>query len=87
MSTRSCGRVTSSIASSFIASRWPSVATGNSLSFGPLLGGEPLTILSNMNDGGVIFADGMEQDHIDFTWGRTVSLTVAAKTLNLVRAD
>ncbi len=71
----------------FVREPWPSVATGNSLSFGPLLGGEPLTILSNMNDGGVIFADGMEQDHIDFTWGRTVSLTVAAKTLNLVRAD
>lgn len=70
----------------FVREPWPSVATGATLSFGPLRAGEPLSILSNMNDGGVIFADGMEQDHLNFGWGRTVSIGVAARTLNLVRA-
>jgi NAD kinase len=70
----------------FVREPWPSVATGNSIAFGPLAAGQPLTILSNMNNGGVIFADGMEQDHLDFGWGRTVNIGVAAKTLNLVRA-
>jgi NAD kinase len=70
----------------FVREPWPSVATGASIAWGALRAGEPLTILSNMNDGGVIFADGMEQDHLDFGWGRTVSIGVAQKTLNLVRA-
>lgn len=71
----------------FVREPWPSVATGNSIAWGPLGAGQPLSVLSNMNDGGVIFADGMEQDHLDFGWGRTVRVGVAAKTLNLVRAD
>lgn len=71
----------------FVREPWPSVATGNSIAHGPLGAGQPLSVLSNMNDGGVIFADGMEQDHLDFGWGRTVRVGVAAKTLNLVRAD
>lgn len=70
----------------FVREPWPSVSTGATIARGALHGGEPLTILSNMNNGGVIFADGMEQDHLDFDWGRTVSIGVAKKTLNLVRA-
>lgn len=70
----------------FVREPWPSVATGNTIAWGALRDGAPLTILSNMNDGGVIFADGMEQDHLDFGWGRTVSIGVARKTLNLVQA-
>ena len=70
----------------FVREPWPSVATGASIAHGALVAGEPLAILSNMTNGGVIFADGMEQDHLDFGWGRTVSIGVSSKTLNLVRA-
>jgi hypothetical protein len=35
----------------------------------------------------VIFADGIEQDRLEFGWGREVEVTVAAQTLNLVRKD
>jgi hypothetical protein len=69
----------------FVREPWPSRATGASIAFGPLDGEQRLNLLSNMNDGGVIFADGMEQDHLDFGWGRTVSVGVSETTLNLVR--
>ena len=64
---------------------WPSVATGASLTFGPVDDGHPLTVTSQMNEGGVVFADGIEQDRLEFGWGRRVTVGVAAQTLNLVR--
>ena len=69
----------------FVREPWPSVSTGASIAWGPLGLRDELTILSNMNDGGVIFADGVEQDRLSFDWGRTAKLTVADTTLNLVR--
>jgi NAD kinase len=70
----------------FVREPWPSVASGATITAGKLSGGNALTILSNMNEGGVIFADGVEQDRLSFGWGRTVKLELAAETLNLVRA-
>lgn len=43
----------------------------------------PLTVTSRMNDGGVVFADGIEQDFLSFGWGRQVRLSSAGRTLNL----
>ena len=37
-----------------------------------------------MNEGGVVFADGIEQDFMAFDWGRRVELGPADRTLNLV---
>ena len=71
----------------FVREPWPSLTTGASIACGTLASGDALTILSNMNDGGVIFADGMEQDHLTFGWGRVATLAVSTMTLNLVRAD
>ncbi len=48
------------------------------------LAGEGLSVISRMNDGGTIFADGIEQDFIEFGWGREVVLGPADQTLNLV---
>ena len=39
---------------------------------------------SRMNEGGVIFADGIKHDRLDFAWGRIVSISVAAQTLRFV---
>jgi hypothetical protein len=71
----------------FVREPWPSVSTGASIAWGPLDPQDELTILSNMNDGGVIFADGVEQDRLNFDWGRTAKLAVAGVTLNLVREN
>ncbi|GHD05194.1 NAD(+)/NADH kinase [Tianweitania populi] len=63
---------------------FPSIATATTLRAGKLTD-MPLTVTSRMNEGGVIFADGIEQDRIAFDWGRTVHLSAADKTLNLVK--
>ena len=70
----------------FVREPWPSIATGTSIAWGPLGSNDALTILSNMNDGGVIFADGVEQDHLTFGWGKIAKLSIANTTLNLVHA-
>jgi hypothetical protein len=70
----------------FVREPWPSIATGASIAWGPLDARDELRILSNMNEGGVIFADGVEQDRIAFDWGRTATLGVSPTTLNLVLA-
>lgn len=67
----------------FVREPFPSIATRTSLRAGKLVG-EPIEITSRMNDGGVIFADGMEQDFLVFDWGRRVSVAPAAHALNLV---
>jgi NAD kinase len=69
----------------FVREPWPSVATGASIAHGAVDAQRALAITSQMNDGGVIFADGIEQDHLDFGWGRTVTVAIAAQTFNLVR--
>ena len=64
---------------------FPSVATATRLRAGKLTG-EPLAVTSRMNEGGVVFADGIEQDFIAFDWGRRVAFAPAPRTLNLVVA-
>lgn len=61
---------------------WPSPATGTDLSNG-LVDNEALSVISEMDEGGVVFADGMEADHIGFAWGRTVTVAAAERRLML----
>jgi NAD kinase len=70
----------------FVREAWPSVATAATITAGRMSAGHALAVTSNINDGGVIFADGIEQDHLSFGWGRNVKVEVAKTTLNLVRA-
>ena len=69
----------------FVREAWPSVATGTSVREGSLRENQQLTIVSRMNEGGVIFGDGIEDDRIEFNWGRQVRLALAASRLHLVR--
>ena len=39
-----------------------------------------------MNEGGVVFGDGIEEDRIDFGWGRELVVRRAERSLHLVRA-
>ncbi|WP_157216566.1 NAD(+)/NADH kinase [Flavisphingomonas formosensis] len=67
----------------FVREPFPSIATGTAIAAGKLTGAG-LAITSRMNEGGTIFADGMEQDHIAFDWGRRLIVAPADRTLNLV---
>ncbi|GAA0337083.1 hypothetical protein GCM10009087_54420 [Sphingomonas oligophenolica] len=35
-------------------------------------------------DGGTVFADGIEQDHIGFDWGRQITIAAAEQSLLLI---
>lgn len=67
----------------FVREPFPSIATGTSMRCGKLAD-QPLAVTSRMNEGGVIFADGIEQDFLAFDWGRRVSIAPAAHPLNLI---
>jgi NAD kinase len=63
---------------------FPSVYTGTDLNFGILDTDSELVLYSEMGEGGVIFADGIESDRIEFLSGQRVTIRVATETLNLV---
>ncbi|WP_299476236.1 NAD(+)/NADH kinase [uncultured Roseibium sp.] len=70
----------------FAREPWPSHHSGCELRSGAIGPGKDLHLTSRINDGGVVFADGIEQDFLRFDWGRRVSVSIADKTLNLVSA-
>jgi len=67
----------------FVREPFPSVATGTGLRSGKIAA-RALAVASRMNEGGVIFADGIEQDFLAFDWGRTIRVAPAERVLNLV---
>jgi hypothetical protein len=68
----------------FVREPFPSVYTGTELDSGFVGLSDWLVIRSEMGQGGVIFADGIESDHIEFLSGSEVSIAVASETLNLL---
>lgn len=62
---------------------FPSRATGTALRAGRIADA-PLAVTSRMNDGGVVFADGIEQDFLPFDWGRRLTIGPADRHLHLV---
>jgi len=62
---------------------FPSRVTGTNLRAGKLTNAA-LSVTSRMNDGGTIFADGIEQDFLRFDWGQRLTLTPSERTLRLV---
>ncbi len=69
----------------FVREAWPSVFTGTDISEGELGEHDELELTSQMNDGGVIFGDGIESDRIEFSWGCRVRVRLAKTRLHLVR--
>ena len=65
---------------------WPSRFTQTELVDGLIRGGGALRITSRMNDGGVVFADGMESDRLAFGWGQGLEIKVADRKLKLLKA-
>lgn len=63
---------------------FPSVSTGTSIRSGKI-GSQGLSITSRMNEGGIVFADGIEQDFLAFDWGRELTVLVSSRRLHLIR--
>lgn len=68
----------------YVREAFPSVATGTSLTSGLIHKGQTLEIQSELNDGGVIFGDGIEADYLPFNWGMRAEFSVAPNKLALV---
>jgi NAD kinase len=68
----------------FVREAWPSPATGTSCSEGGLADGQSLTV-TVMSDQLVLFGDGVESDSIGLSSGQTVAISLASRTLRLVR--
>lgn len=63
---------------------WPSKTTGATIVHGTITRGQPLTVVSRMAEGGVIFSDGVEADFLSFTAGLTATIRVADRTARLL---
>jgi NAD kinase len=66
----------------FVREPFPSIATKTTMQHGYITD-EALQISSKMNDGGVIFADGIERDFLAFDWGMNVTIGVSERKLML----
>jgi NAD kinase len=68
----------------FVREPFPSVATGTNLEQGVLDADRALELSSEMGEDGVIFADGIEGDALEFVEGQSVRISLAAERLTLV---
>ncbi len=66
---------------------WPSRTTSAEITFGKVTTREPLQIVSEMPEHGVIFSDGIERDYLEFQSGVHATITVAEKQGHLVVAQ
>jgi hypothetical protein len=64
---------------------FPSVSTGTSIDGALLAAPAALELVSEMNDGGVLFADGIEEDRLELPYGARARVEVAPERLRLVR--
>lgn len=69
----------------FVRELWSLEKAQGELTCGRIAESANLVITSEMNEGGVLFGDGIEEDCIDFGWGACVTLNAAPQALRLVR--
>lgn len=69
----------------FVREAFPSVATGTSLTEGMVAEDGALELVSEMNEGGVVFGDGIEEDRLELSWGMRATVRVSPERLCLVR--
>lgn len=71
----------------FVREAWPSPTFATSLTAGVVEADQTLEIVSELDEGGVVFGDGIESDRLAFGWGLQVTVRVAAERLRLARAS
>lgn len=69
----------------FARELWSLEKGRRALTHGRIAESANLVITSEMNEGGVLFGDGIEEDCIDFGWGTCATLNAATQALRLVR--
>lgn len=68
----------------FVREAWPSPTSGTELTEGRLEGSERLVVISEMDDGGAAFGDGIEADRITLLWGQQLEIGLAETRLHMV---
>jgi hypothetical protein len=68
----------------FVREAFPGSGFETATTCGYVTDSTSLQIVSEMNAGGVIFGDGIEDDHISFAWGMQAEVRPARQRLNLV---
>lgn len=68
----------------FVREPFPSVSTGTKLNAGQLVEQQRLVLWSEMQQGGTVFADGIEEDRLEFLSGHRLQVGIAERTLKLV---
>jgi NAD kinase len=58
---------------------WPSKTSGASITFGKVTREEPLVIVSQMPENGVVFSDGIEADFVEFNAGTSATVGISPK--------
>jgi hypothetical protein len=65
----------------FVREAWPSVSTGATLVEGRV---ESIAVVSELDEGGVAFGDGIESDRLELAWGQQAVVRVATEHLRLL---
>jgi DNA helicase HerA-like ATPase len=68
----------------FVREAWPSSVTGTTLTAGRITASSRLTITCELGEGGTVFGDGIEADHVAVDWGQRIEIGAASRTLRLV---
>lgn len=71
----------------FVREAFPGSGFSAATTAARLEAGTRLCVTSEMNTGGVIFGDGIEDDAIEFSWGSTAEVAVSSNRLRLVRSQ
>jgi len=69
----------------FVREPWVSARTGCRIDAGTVAADTVLEIVSRMEQGGVLFGDGIETDFLPFAWGQRATIRVSERRLRLVR--
>jgi hypothetical protein len=68
----------------FVREAWPSSTSGTEITEGRIEDDGYLEVISEMDDGGVAFGDGIESDRINLLWGQRLQIGLAQTRLHLV---